>query len=109
MTYRVAADAESLAQDIEHVLLAPIAQEIEALKRRAERAHVRLESGGLLNLQTAYDAIGLLLGEIGEVSSDIEFLMDGQVGLGPANACRDALHQIVASFPKPVRTRRQLS
>lgn len=81
----------------------PVQIEIAAFQKPAARATARLETGQLLDIQIASDALGMLADEMAEVSSDIELLMDGQTGLGPAAECRDALNQISVSLPKPKR------
>lgn len=96
---RFATSRGSVALKSEYDLLVPIAAQITAMYKRAERAHARLESRELLNIRAAYDALTLLVDDMGKIEADIEALMDGQVGLGPAVACRNALQHIRASLP----------
>lgn len=98
-TDRFATSRASVAIKTEYDLLAPIAAQIKAMYRRAERAQARLETRELLNIRAAYDALTLLVDEMGGLEADIEALMDGQVGLGPAVACRNALQHIRANLP----------
>ena len=96
---RFASSQASAALKSEYDLLAPVAAEIKAMQKRAERARVRLESRELLNIRAAYDALTLLVDDMAEIEADIEAVMDDQVGLGPAASCRSALHQIRANLP----------